>query len=69
MMLWYQCKDKDNSENISELNFLRFQAFHLIPVVARTQTQKYQETLDLQRCQKSKVFCCQNQALRMWNEH
>lgn len=54
MMLWYQCKDKDNSENISKLNFLKFQAFHIIAVVARTQTQKYQETLDLQRYQKIK---------------
>lgn len=65
VMLWYPFKDKDNSENTSKLNFLKFQAFHLIAVVARTQTQKYQETLDLQRCQKSKAFFSQNQALRM----
>lgn len=67
MRLWYQFKDKDNSENISKLNFPKFQAFHLIAVIARTQTQKYQETLDLRRCQKSKAVCCQNQTLRMWN--
>lgn len=67
-MLWYQFKDKDNGENTFKLNFLKFQAFHLIAVVARTQTQKYQEILDLQRCQKSKAFCSQNQTLWMWNE-